>query len=292
MAQAGRFSGPGQPYEGLVRKTSQGFKWTGNLQFIAKDLAVPLRWREPKRIFVNSMSDLFHDEVDYGWILAILTVCAFTPQHTYQILTKRPQRMYEVMTDIYQSKRHRMFFDLSAVDDYYQQMNLPERWRDQEPIPMDTVLPNVHLGVSCENQATADERIPWLLKTPAAVRFLSCEPLLDAVDLSPYLGELPEDDDGAPYPGRIDQVIIGGESGPRARRCRVEWIKSLIDQCQATGTACFIKQMGAYSVRTDHQAGHPVDKRIYWQDRKGGDPDEWPRNYRIRQYPEVVDVST
>jgi hypothetical protein len=155
-------------------------------------------------------------------------------------------------------------------------------------------LPNVWLGVSCEDQATADERIPVLLDTPAAVRFVSAEPLLGPVDLSHWLNipapEVFEDDplaahlmaeairDGQGDCRRgIDWVIVGGESGPGARPFDLAWARALVGQCRDAGVACFVKQLGAQP-----QTRFDV---LHLDDRKGGDPAEWPEDLRVRQFP-------
>ena len=136
MKQAHRFNGLGQPYEGLTRLTSKGPVWTGTIRLVPEALDQPLRWRRPRRIFVNSMSDLFHEDVPEDFLIATFGAMFMANQHIYQILTKRPERMCRFLTDA------------------GQWVSNPRR--------------NIWLGVSCEDQATADERIPLLLQTPAA----------------------------------------------------------------------------------------------------------------------------
>lgn len=165
---------------------------------------------------------------------------------------------------------------------------------------------NVWLGVSVEDQQRADERIPHLLNTPAAVRFLSCEPLLGPVDLSEWLfcDECRHDDfwgpgavddplsnacGGKPWRecrcSRIDWVIVGGESGHNARRCDVAWIRSIVRQCKAAGVACFVKQLGAKSMGFSiRELPHGMKSFV---DSKGGDPAEWPSDLRIREFPQT-----
>jgi protein gp37 len=173
--------------------------------------------------------------------------------------------------------------------------------------------PNVWLGASVENQECADERIPLLLQTPAAIRFLSCEPLLGPVSLSHmnskrgYFANVPElESGGKVYPKRadIDWVIIGGESGARARPCDVAWIRSLVQQCQAAGVACFVKQLGSKPIDKEYFAEASAMFESQWgfkpglknqieectfrpNDKKGGDLSEWPEHLRVRQFPEV-----
>jgi protein gp37 len=229
MGVAARFSGPGQPYEGLAKKVNGKPAWTNKVVFVEKHLEDPLHWKKPRMIFVNSMSDLFHEDVQDEWLDKIFTVMALARQHTFQVLTKRPQRMRK----------------------YCQQIS-------QET---GVVLDNVWLGTSVENQDAADDRIPCLLETPAAVRFLSCEPLLGPVDLScvplpTAAGHVYLDATTGSvfanrgdrhrrtpwqYP-RLDWVIDGGESGPYYRPANPDWYRSLRDQCVAAGVAYWHKQ--------------------------------------------------
>jgi protein gp37 len=191
-------------------------RWLGNVAFLAERLEEPLRWRKPRRIFVCDMGDLFHESVLSTWLVEIFEVILECPQHTFQILTKRAAWM-------------RDFF------------------RTMAPKP----LPNVWLGVSVENQRFADERIPSLLETPAAVRFISAEPLLGPINLdTPVRKVIP-----APWPAAsgLDWVIAGGESGPHARPMHPEWPRSLRDQCQAAGVPFFFKQWGQFAPL------HPTD---------------------------------
>lgn len=171
----------------------------------------PFRWRKPSRVFVNSMSDLFHKDVPDEFICEVFDVMANTPRHTFQLLTKRHTRMRSFVTKY------------SAVG----------------------VLPNVWLGVSVETQKWAGIRIPVLLDTPAAVRFLSCEPLLGPVCLDPWHTDT-DCNEGPPW-GGVDWVIVGGESGPGARPMHPEWARSLRDQCLAAGVPFLFKQWGAWS---------------------------------------------
>jgi protein gp37 len=135
-------------------------------------------------------------------------------------------------------------------------------------------LPNVWLGVSVENQQYADERIPLLLQTPAALRFISAEPLLGPLDLQPAVRYAP-----------IDWVIVGGESGPGARPFDLAWARSIVQQCQAAGVACFVKQVGAKPVFEGTPVG--VFEGYDYEDPKGGDPSEWPEDLRVREFPGV-----
>ncbi|MBX6396585.1 MAG: phage Gp37/Gp68 family protein, partial [Alicyclobacillaceae bacterium] len=259
MHQAHRFSGEGKPYDGLTRTTSHGPEWTGNVKLIHDVLPQPLKWKKPRRVFVNSMSDLFHEALPDEFIDRVFAVMALAEWHTFQILTKRPKRMHE-----YMKTGSRWEYVLHAANQIRPTPNLS-----------DWPLPNVWLGVSVENQKAADERIPFLLQTPAAVRFLSCEPLLGPVDLSEFkpFGCKPREAIGCPEPA-IDWVIIGGESGPRARPMYPEWARSLRDQCQESGVPVFVKQLGSAWAK---QTGA--------KDAKGGDWDEWPEDLRVREWP-------
>ncbi|MDX3026773.1 DUF5131 family protein [Streptomyces scabiei] len=226
---------PGHPYE-------HGF----DIQLRPERLDQPMHWRNPSRVFVNSMSDLFHDAVPDEHIVAVFARMWWSPQHTFQVLTKRHGRMRSLMPRIEERLRE-MERNLHLV---------------HVPTPLRWPLPNVWLGVSVENQTWADTRIPALLDTPVAVRFLSCEPLLGPIDLtriSPGSRQQPEmvyDALGQRYgvPGRwqakatarISWVICGGESGPRARPMHPDWARSLRDQCEAAGTPFFLKQLGEW----------------------------------------------
>jgi protein gp37 len=274
---AARFSKPGAPYEGLARFTPQGPRWTGKIRLVPELLEQPLRWRKPRRVFVNSMSDLFHEDVPDSFIDAVFLTMIAAPQHTFQILTKRAARM-------------RRWFEArwSGVESVRiaSPRKTPER-----PWP----LPNVWLGVSVEDQAAADERIPELLAAPAAVRFLSCEPLLGPVDLdglsvprpggewrfSALRPDTDPGDDECFRGARVDWVIVGGESGFRARPLEVEWARSIVEQCRAAGVPAFVKQLGA--AWASAEARGPAG----FTDPKGGDPEEWPEDLRVREWPEV-----
>lgn len=238
LSMATRLKAMGQPRyqrDGDPRTSGPGFALTMH----ADTLSTPLRWRTPRRVFVNSMSDLFHPRVSDQFLAQVWEVIAATPQHTYQILTKRHARLRSLFP------------------------------RQQPPAPP---LPHVHIGVSVEDQHHAHLRIPALLNTDIAVRFLSCEPLLAPVDLTTWLQP--------PQPPRLDWVIIGGESGPDARPCDLDWIRSLITQCHAAGVAVFVKQLGSVWARQHHT------------DPKGGDCAQWPTDLRIRQFPTTPQAGT
>jgi protein gp37 len=195
-------------------------------------LEQPLRWPAPRRIFVNSLADLFHADVPDDFIARVFAVMAMAPQHTFQLLTKRQARMRALL-------RSPEFEAAAAQASHAYRKNGPSDWAAHWTWP----LPNVWLGVSVENQQWADIRIPALLDTPAAVRFISAEPLLDRVDLARYLPSSYM----APDQCSLDWVIAGGESGPEARPMHPAWPRLLRDQCHDTGVAFLFKQWGEWA---------------------------------------------
>lgn len=227
-------------HDGDPRSSGPGF----GLTMHDDKLAEPLGWRAPHTVFVNSMSDLFHPRVTTAFIARVFAVMGATPRHTYQVLTKRPARM----ASLTRSAAFRLEVESLAVD----YAGSPAGWP----------LPNVWLGVSVENQARADERLPRLLAAGAAVRFLSCEPLLGPIDLAAALGDAGE-------LGKVEWVIVGGESGPGARPMKAEWARSLRGECTAAGVAFFMKQWGG---RTPKAGGRELDGRTW---------DEMPRRHPV-----------
>ena len=271
---ANRFKGPGEPYEGLIAK---GGQWNGEVKLIQHKLQEPLRWKKPRRIFVNSMSDLFHENVPDSFIDQVFAVMAMTTRHTYQILTKRPERMRDYITNLTEAAKDEQF----AVDN--ELLGLPDRISnyaiDHINKGADNCGPlwplhNVWLGVSVEDQPTADERIPQLLETPAAVRWISAEPLLGPIILDDFLfrgdhslretdplaaamlAEAVADGHGWIRPA-IDWVVVGGESGPGARPMHPYWARYLRDRCQAAEVPFLFKQWGEFAPSPD--GGLPDD---------------------------------
>jgi protein gp37 len=299
MKQAHRFSAKGKPYNGLTKQTKAGPQWTGTVLLDEPTLLKPLSWKRPRRVFVNSMSDLFHDALPDDYIDSVFAVMALCPQHTFQVLTKRPARMRAYLA-AGQFRDVHVAAAAKALHTMPQPFALPdERIFDARRVARGEPwlihawpLPNVWLGVSVENQQYADERIPLLLQTPAAVRFISAEPLLGPVNLGAYLEGY--EDHGTPFSGArtvggcigwtppLDWVIVGGESGPGARPFDIAWPRLILQQCQAAGVACFVKQLGANPVASGIG---PVAKMAGWTDRKGGDPAEWPADLRVREWP-------
>jgi protein gp37 len=263
----------GHPYE-------QGF----DLRLVPEKLAEPLSWKKPRRVFVNSMSDLFQDGVPDAFIDRVFAVMALTPEHTYQLLTKRAERMRDYMRD--PARHHGVAALLPANGRAY------PRWPNEWP------LANVWLGVSAENQPALDARLPLLLQTPAAQWFLSCEPLLGGLDIAKH----------RPGANRL-WVIVGGESGPRARPCQTWWIRNIVRQCQQADVPVFVKQLGT-NIIDRNDAGFEGDTARSWPmdtnyrenlsgfrddyqgaavrillKKKGGDMDEWPADLRVREFP-------
>lgn len=226
----------------------------------------PLRWKKPRMIFVNSMSDLFHKDIPDEYIARVFAVMGLAKQHTFQVLTKRHGRMRSLLSS-----------------DYWHDTLFPEvlhevaAGRDYE---VHNPLPNVWLGVSAEDQHWADVRIPALLETPAAVRFVSLEPLLGPISFR-WASWAPVIDanhlDGL---NGIGWVIAGGESGPGARPMEAAWTRSLRDQCAEAGVPFFFKQ-----------AGTVLAKEWGCSNRKGADPAEWPEPFP-QDFPSTSGVTT
>ncbi len=304
-AVAARFSGPGLAYEGLARRRSNGEpQWTGEVRVIEEHLYDPLRWRTPRRIFVNSMSDLFHEQLVVDDIAHIFAVMALAPRHTFQVLTKRAAGMRETLSDpdwIDILNAHIDEIAFARSDPHERRTDDLRATAPQIEAGENWPLANVWLGVSTENQATADERIPLLLQTPAAVRFISAEPLLGPIDFygagsrggedgDPFAFSALRGADGVepPIPG-LDWVIVGGESGRGARECDLAWVRDIVAQCVNANVACFVKQLGANPVDPWADTGALVNAREparpKFRDSHGGDITEWPDDLRVREFP-------
>lgn len=227
-------------YEGLT----EGGKWTGHVRALPERLDLPLRWTRPRRIFVTAMSDLFHPEVDDLFLAEVWAVMGLASQHQFQILTKRPKAMAGLLADLEGEFRYKV--------------SLVRKRRDADTRPPPWPYPNVWLGTSVESQRYAF-RVRHLLETPAAVRFVSAEPLLGPLDLTAALRSWREGPEaemiygdspvvgGTPHrphfaKPHIGWVIAGSESGPGARPMDEDWVRGLRDQCQAAGVAFFFKQ--------------------------------------------------
>ncbi len=246
------------PFSGFVSEVNGHASWTGKVELIESKLQEPLGWKRPRRIFVNSMSDLFHEALPDEAIARVFHVMHQARQHTFQVLTKRAPRM----------------------NSFCGSWLMHSGFSPGGPWP----LPNVWLGVSVEDQRTADERIPLLLETPAAVRFVSYEPALGPVSFHAFVGSHPALD----RPG-LDWIIVGGESGPGARPFDIGWARNTIAQCKAAGVACFVKQLGAHPyIERDAEGAFCPDYEYRLADKKGGDWTEWPADLRLREFPGVA----
>jgi protein gp37 len=258
------------------------------IEFHENRLDVPLRRRKPTTYFVNSMSDLFHADVPDAFIDRVFAVMALARRHTFQVLTKRSDRMHRYVSALKWERlieccnqagdggEHRPgFYNLSSIDALSRKARFVNGeksafWPLSKP-----PLPNVWLGVSVENQHFADERIPLLLQTPAAVRFLSCEPLLGPINIQKPCSrfcsncrgamEVQHSDEGGIWTGcpcervaGLHWVIAGGESGPRRRETDIAWARGLRDQCAAAGVPFFWKQNGG---PTSKSGGRLLDGR-------------------------------
>ena len=270
-------------YGGLVHKGH----FNGVVRCHEDLLDIPLKRKKPTTYFVNSMGDLFHVGVPFEFIDRVFAVMALCPQHTFIVLTKRPERMAEYLS------RAMWSFDVALAVQHYDSSILPDG--PHVSVTLDDLniaepLPNVILGTSIEDQATADERIPRLLKCPAAVRLLSIEPLLAGVRLGfcdPRSAREPDEDSG---PGVIEcfsgrhwrafgdygvnacgagWVITGGESGPGARPMELDWARRIRDDCKAAGVPFFMKQICDAKGR-----------KIPF--------DDWPEDLKVREMPEMA----
>lgn len=283
-------------------------RWSGKLIPVPEALADPFSWKKPRRVFVNSMSDLFHESLPVEFIASVFGVMSFAPEHTFQVLTKRASLMYD-------------FFMRYHAGDYLDNLNW---WIDEACSALDPKytkgirnrcqyklpLPNVHPGVSVENQQQAMKRIPFIARTPAAVRWLSVEPLLGSItfgctcfvcDNTTRGGGGVCRACGKPTAWRsMDWIVVGGESGSGARACDIDWIRSIVRQCHKVKIPCFVKQVGTHVIDTRATVANDCPENECWpagtrtkgqrimlNDRKGGDPLEWPHDLRIRQYPAV-----
>jgi len=264
-----------QAFAGTTLNEGNGVDWTGKVNLLGDRLTEPLSWKKPAKVFVNSMSDLFHKDVPLDFIVRTFAIMALTPQHTYQILTKRHARMRSVLKDLCKcGNGHVPGVEFRSAMAWACSKANPDRIPGlpddaEHRVYFDTPwpLPNVHVGVSVENQKWADIRIPALVDTPAAVRFISAEPLLGPVTLFDRDHSGHERDwDGGDWtcldcstdektvPWRamdrsrlgIDWVIVGGESGPGARAMHPDWARSLRDQCVAADVPYLFKQWGEW----------------------------------------------
>lgn len=290
----GRWCGPGKPFDGLIRITKGGPRWTGLVTYHPHKLDEPLRKRHPHVFFVNSVSDLFHDDVREEWLDEGFAVMALATRHVFIALTKRSSRMRAYLSDPSTPARVAAIVARRALSpregdarlpDYRGANALSDRFeRGAWP------LRNVVVGVSTENQAALDLRLPDLLATPAHRRVISAEPLLERVALLEVATR-------AVLRAANLWLIVGGESGNRARPFALEWAQDLITECADLEVPCFVKQLGEVVVA--ESPGWPVptgvgpttESRGWWRytlTGKAGDPEEWPPSLRVRQVPELA----
>lgn len=325
------------PKQDLVRIDALGYNWPnpefpgytalgvsdkfGEFVLDESMLLAVLKHKKPGKVFWGDMTDLFGDWVKDEWLDKMFAVMALTPHLTHLVLTKRAERMRTYWTavgrkDALQNWITEFCLNLSERESKRIVGAMPNGWGG---VP----LRNVWLGVSAENQEYAEKRIPLLIQTPAACRFVSYEPALEAVDFDRFFiepdlrcrtgfqqgfgmeagycgtcaGHISDPVHHSPA-GAIDWIIVGGESGPSARPFNVEWARQTVKQCRDAGTAVFVKQMGAkphdgntckYDPTPDHHGlphGHTFPY-LNLNDAKGGDINEWPEELRVRQFPEV-----
>ena len=256
-------------YAGLTVLRNGIRTFNGTVRCHEDKLTIPLHWKRPRRIFVNSMADTFHKDVPFDFIDRIFAVCALCPQHQFLFLTKRPERMVEWFA----------FKPGDGADDFRTEERVFERADNHIAQQGDGAswvnricpLPNVWLGTSIENQAAADERIPHLLQCPSAVRWLSVEPMLGPVFIGEQILTMRESVTQHPVYGDevvlvpeavVQWVVCGCESGPRRRPMDLAWARSLLDQCKAAGVAFYMKQMEVAGRVTDYMDDFPEDLRI------------------------------
>lgn len=266
---------PNEAVAAAYAGTEAGGEWTGRVNLVEARMGLPLQWRRPRRIFVNAQSDLFHEQVPDEFIARVWAVMALAPWHTFQVLTKRHGRMRSLL-----NSEH--FKDLVAVE-----MAGPLNPHPREALDLHWPRRNVWLGVSVEDQQRAALRVPALLETPAAVRWLSCEPLLGPVELRDYLDKAPG----------VDWVVVGGESGPGARPMHHEWARMLRLQCWIHDVPFLFKQWGdwvpeeqmpestvipATFVRDDVTGSMRVGKRVAGRELDGRTWDEYPQEVHWR----------
>lgn len=304
----------------------------GEVKFHQERLSQPFSWKKPRMVFVNSMGDLFHDAISDKELDRIFAVMALNPQHRFLVLTKRPERMVEYCSKFLDFHAHlgcagewaRSMAHSACNHEFWPYAAAEEAEGETDFVYEELLsamdggyLSNVWLGVTVENQLAAEERIPQLLQTPAAKRFISCEPLLEPIDLSRWLhllacpkhpdevkagwGHLECDCQDFFSASRrmgiatsFDWVIVGGESGGNARICNLSWIQAIVSQCRTAKIPCFVKQIGSNPfgvIYGDHwilgkRQHAPYQER--WsriEDAKGADMNEWPKDMQVREWP-------
>ena len=313
-ARAAGFTGPGIAREMGVKLPcpAQYDLPFARVQLLGeRHLTEPLRAKKPRAYFVDSMADLFHEDVPDEFIDRVFAVMALSPRHIFMILTKRPGRMRKYVSDPATARRVEALAEVIRAG---RNIGRGAQWQAQEQLQWP--LRSVWLGVSVEDQERANERVPLLLNTPAAVRFLSCEPLLGPVDVARYLPICVAADgviDGT-VREQVDWVIVGGESGAHSRPMDLDWARSLRDQCAAAGVPFFMKQTGRWiaaggpnehrqhrlrswlladgrvfipPVIGPHAHERPAAAVAWSNDPHGGRPELWPEDLRVREWPRI-----
>lgn len=313
VAMSHRLEAMGQTkkYGGLTVLNAKGDRhFNGIVRCHNDELNAPLKWKKPRRVFVCSMSDLFHKDVPFEFVDKVFAVMAMCPKHTFQILTKRPERMSEYLAT-FNADYHNGIAEIDGHDGGYRLgaaagCLLDGEWihgegktcrdrieefisdahadpsgmaafaeeedgSDYECKPVIWPLPNVWLGASAENQDAYNSRKPHLAKCPAVVRFWSLEPLLGPIAL--------DKDDPANW------IIVGGESGHGARPSELFWHRSLRDQCRDAGVPYFQKQLGSHCLDN-------FGERMSLKSAKGGDISEWPIDLRVRESPSTISLTS
>ena len=281
----------------------------------AKALLSPKRLPAGSKVFIGDMTDVFGPWVPDELLDRLFAVFALRPDVVFQVLTKRPERMRAWMADLTTERLIETAREMLGDEAEVFVANWLNGWSRPRGVddgnPCDGTVPrwplaNCWLGTSVEDQPRANERIPELLATPAAVRFLSCEPLLGPVTLDLDICDGCDTGSGVGHRPPISWVIVGGESGPGARACDIGWLRGLVGQCRAAGVAVFVKQLGARpmianDIGADEWPGGvmPLAEAytprhqgevapLQLRDRKGGNPDEWPEDLKVREFPEVA----
>lgn len=301
-------------YRGLAVMTDKGPQWTGEVRLVEAELEMPLRLRKSSRIFVADMGDLFYEAVPIRSIARVFAVMALAERHTFQLLTKRPERMRELLAN------ERFWVEVVHLAEQLVLTRERVTWGGMcgfdawaEQLVAARALRHAWLGVSVEDQATADERIPHLEHIPNACPWISYEPALGPIDFDripralfdreaairkamrgPIALNYDQADDTIATPF-IRWVVLGGESGPGARPFDLAWARLAIQQCRAAGVPCFVKQLGASPVHLPRDAGGYPKTTITgdpWpaqplrlRAKKGNDPNEWPEDLRVRELP-------
>lgn len=245
---------------GLTTKTKAGPVWNGKVRFNEEWLTQPLVWRKPKMVFVCAHGDLFHEDVPDEWIDRVFAVMALAPQHSFQVLTKRPERMRRYISECSRllGRQSEIRAAISAVAGGRDAPGVTDAWLRVSGGPSEwKPLVNVWLGVSAEDQPRYDQRAGYLRATPAAVRFFSMEPLLGPI-IAPWLADL---------------VILGGENG--SRPMHPDWARSLRDQCEDAGVPFFFKQWGSWEVALDRERDDPDWRADYSREFADGGKHKW-----------------